>query len=95
MVVSVVEKPHAPLKNAEATVGFYWWRRTSDLIRCICTMIANNDMVNNEYYLAPAYNTLLKWGTNDVRAVMVDEFAGLGTPEQVRSFEQAALVMEP
>jgi dTDP-glucose pyrophosphorylase len=94
-VVGVVEKPAVQPPHSAPTVGFYWWRKAADLVWTVCQMIGANDAVNGEYYLAPSYNRLLRWGAGDVRAVPVDEFVGLGTPEQVRSFEQAALVREP
>lgn len=107
-VRQVIEKPKENV-SPHATVGFYWWRRAGDLVQSICEMIGNRWTVNGEYYLAPSYNVLLGWksagpGTSaamtlptaaNVHIVTVREFAGLGTPEQVKSFEQAALVREP
>ena len=83
----VVEKPSTPIPNSAATVGLYWWRHAGDLVRSICTMIATNQRVNGEYYLAPAYNAY-NLATHRVYAVDVEEFHGLGTPEQVKLFEQ-------
>jgi dTDP-glucose pyrophosphorylase len=98
-VQQVVEKPKTNI-GPHATVGFYWWRRAGDLVWAICDMIANHVTVNGEYYLAPAYNRLLscrngEHATSIVKIVPVNNFVGLGTPEQVKSFEQASLVREP
>ena len=86
-VIRVVEKPGTPIPKSAATVGLYWWRRADHLVRSICTMIATNQTTNGEYYLAPAYNAY-NLATHRVYAVPVEEFHGLGTPEQVRAFEQ-------
>ena len=86
-VRQVVEKPSAPIPKSAATVGLYWWKRADHLVRSICTMIATNQRVNGEYYLAPAYNAY-NLATHRVYAVPVEEFHGLGTPGQVRAFEQ-------
>lgn len=98
-VTEVVEKPKTAISE-HATVGFYWWRRAGDLVLAICEMIAKHITVNGEYYLAPAYNRILtdehgRRTNRIVKVVPVQHFVGLGTPEQVRSFEQAALVREP
>ena len=84
-VVWVVEKKPV---SEHATVGVYWWRRAGDLVRSICAMVASGQRTNNEFYLAPAYN-FLPLADRDVKVVPVEEFRGLGTPEQVREFEAA------
>ena len=84
LVVQVVEKKQV---SDKATCGLYWFRRASDLIYAISSMIYKDDRVNNEFYLAPAVNHLPLHRRN-VRAVPVEEFHGLGTPEQVKLFEQ-------
>lgn len=109
-VISVVEKPKEPIAHSAATVGFYWWRRAGDLVRCICKMIGDGHTVNGEFYLAPSYEFLplsgcvvhavpVKWfqglGTPEQVKNFMRNFVGLGTPAQVKSFEQAALVREP
>ena len=84
-VVWVIEKKQV---SPWATVGVYWWRRASDLVRSICAMIASDHRTNNEFYLAPSFNSM-PLSNRDVRIVPVEEFRGLGTPEQVREFEAA------
>ena len=84
LVVQVVEKKQV---SDKATCGLYWFRRASDLIYAISSMIYKDDRVNNEFYLAPAVNHLPLHRRN-VRAVPVKVFHGLGTPEQVKLFEQ-------
>lgn len=82
-VVHVIEKKEV---SPYATVGVYWWRRAADLVRSICAMIAVGQKTNQEFYMAPAYN-FLPLSDKNVQIVPVEDFMGLGTPEQVRAFE--------
>lgn len=82
-VVHVIEKKEV---SPYATVGVYWWRRASDLVRSICAMIAVGQKTNQEFYMAPAYN-FAPLSDKNVQIVPVEEFMGLGTPEQVQAFE--------
>ena len=72
----------------QATVGFYWFRRARDLRWAICNMIAHHVRSQGEYYLAPAYNELIWECRKKIKAVPVDEFISLGTPDDVRSFQE-------
>lgn len=82
-VVHVIEKKEV---SPYATVGVYWWRRAADLVRSICAMIAVGQKTNAEFYLAPSFN-FLPLSDKNVQIVPVEDFMGLGTPEQVRAFE--------
>jgi NDP-sugar pyrophosphorylase family protein len=82
-VVHVIEKKQV---SEHATCGIYWWRRAGDLVHAICSMIATGEKTRNEFYLAPAFN-FAPLSEKDVRIVTVEEFHGLGTPEQVKAFE--------
>jgi dTDP-glucose pyrophosphorylase len=82
-VVHVIEKKQV---SDFATCGLYWWRRAGDLVHAICSMIATGERTKNEFYLAPAIN-FAPLADKDVRIVPVEEFYGLGTPEQVKAFE--------
>jgi NDP-sugar pyrophosphorylase family protein len=82
-VVHVIEKKQV---SDFATCGLYWWRRAGDLVHAICSMIATGERTKNEFYLAPAIN-FAPLADKDVRIVPVEEFHGLGTPEQVKAFE--------
>lgn len=82
-VVHVIEKKQV---SPYATVGVYWWRRAGDLVRSICSMIAVGERTKGEFYLAPSINFLTPSDKN-VQIIPVEEFHGLGTPEQVREFE--------
>jgi dTDP-glucose pyrophosphorylase len=68
-----------------ATVGAYFFRRGRDLIWCIEEAIHQGDRTNGEFYMAPCYNYLIKNGRR-ILPVNVEEFEGLGTPEDVDAF---------
>lgn len=57
----VVEKE---VISNEATVGIYGFTRGLDFVRAAEDMIAANERVKNEFYVAPAYNRLIKEGAN-------------------------------
>lgn len=71
----------------KATVGFYWFRRARDLRWAICNMIAHHVRWQGEYYLAPAYNELIWECRKKIKAVPVERFVSLGTPEDVERFQ--------
>lgn len=83
-VLRVAEKE--PISD-QATVGFYWFRQARDLVWAIATAIHYDQRVKGEFYLAPVYNNLIRQRWATVRAVPVEWFHGLGTPEDVAAFE--------
>ncbi|HKD38414.1 MAG TPA: hypothetical protein VKB78_16485, partial [Pirellulales bacterium] len=48
-------------------------------------MIADNDRVNNEFYVAPIYNRMIAAGA-DIRIDPADDVWCLGTPEDLQHF---------
>lgn len=70
----------------EATVGVYYYGRGRHFVSAAKQMIAANDRFNNEFYVAPVFNYLIKDGFH-VRAYKVDKMFGLGTPEDLKSFQ--------
>jgi dTDP-glucose pyrophosphorylase len=85
LVWGVAEKQ--PISR-RATCGIYWWRAGEDFVRCAKTMIAQNIRVNNEFYIAPVYNELIAEGAL-VHEWPVMKMWGLGTPEDLRVYENA------
>jgi NDP-sugar pyrophosphorylase family protein len=81
-ITHVIEKKQV---SPHATVGVYWWRKASDLVHSICSMIAAGTKTKGEFYLAPSLE-FLPLSEKDVRIVPVDEFHGLGTPEHLKEF---------
>ncbi len=86
LVTRVVEKE---VISNEATVGIYNFRHGCDFVMAADRMIARDLRVNNEYYVAPAYNQLIEDGQR-VGIYNVGEEAvgmyGLGTPTDLKLF---------
>lgn len=85
-VVEVIEKK---VVSNEATVGIYNFRKGSDFVRAADAMIAKNLRVNNEFYVAPAYNELLAEGCRLSVYNVGREHAGmygLGIPDDLTRF---------
>jgi NDP-sugar pyrophosphorylase family protein len=82
VITEVAEKN--PISNI-ATCGIYWYRRGSDFVKYTDRMIEQNIRVNNEFYIAPVYNELIKDGKKLI-PFFVHSMWGIGTPEDLRSF---------
>lgn len=81
-VTEVKEKD--PISD-NATVGFYYFKKGSDFVNNAEEMISKNDRVNNEFYLCPVYNYLIKNG-GKVKLFEIKKMWGLGTPEDLDTF---------
>jgi len=88
-VARVVEKQ---VISNEATVGIYNFRYGRDFVRAAEQMIAKNLRVNNEFYVAPAFNEMIDWGAKiavyNVGRVC-ETMWGLGTPADLDIFLQS------
>lgn len=86
MVTEVVEKVAI---SDEATVGIYNFRSGHEFVEAATDMIARNLRVNNEFYVAPVYNQLIKQG-NRIGVFNVgteaDGMYGLGIPSDLDLF---------
>ena len=85
--VEVVEKK---VVSNEATVGIYNYRAGRDFAWAADQMIAKNLRVNNEFYVAPAYNELIAAGRSLVTYNVgreLDGMYGLGIPSDLAKFE--------
>ena len=69
-----------------ATTGLYYFARGRDFVRHTDAMIAANERVGDEFYVAPVYNRMIRVGA-DVRIDPADEVWVLGTPEDLAHFE--------
>ena len=86
-VSEVVEKQ---VVSHEATVGIYNFRWGSDFVDAAEQMIASDFRVNNEFYVAPTYNELIKQGRKIVVKRTGGEYAGmcgLGVPVDMEYFK--------
>ncbi len=93
-VKEVLEKQ---VVSNEATVGIYNFRHGREFVRAAEQMIAKNLRVNNEFYVAPAYNQLIEEGQKVVIAATGREYDGmygLGTPEDLNFFTTTSLYVK-
>ncbi len=85
-VTRVVEKE---VISDEATVGIYNFRQGRSFVSAAESMIANNERVNGEFYVAPTYNTLItsgyKVGIHNIGSEGTG-MHGLGTPVDLAEF---------
>jgi len=77
--------------STEATVGIYNFARGADFVASAEDMIARDERVNGEFYVAPAYNGLIAAGKR-IRIHNIGAegrgMYGLGIPADLRLFEQ-------
>ena len=91
LVTEVVEKQ---VISNEATVGIYNFRHGWKFVKAADDMITSDLRVNNEFYVAPTYNQLIRAGAKIVTIRTGRERAGmygLGTPEDLDYFKQTAV----
>ncbi len=85
-ITLVVEKE---VVSDEATVGIYNYQHGSDFVVASEAMISKNLRVNNEFYVAPAYNEMIQRGKK-IKYFNIGNLGegmhGLGTPEDLRKF---------
>lgn len=85
-ITLVVEKE---VVSDEATVGIYNYQRGSDFVEAAEKMIAKNLRVNNEFYVAPAYNEMITDGKT-IKHFNIGSLGkgmhGLGTPDDLTQF---------
>jgi NDP-sugar pyrophosphorylase family protein len=85
-VTNVVEKV---VVSDEATVGIYAFARGGDFLRAAKAMIAADERVNGEFYVAPTYNQLIAEGAAvgiDNVGAEGDGMYGLGIPADYEGF---------
>ena len=81
-ITEVAEKN--PISNI-ATCGIYWYRHGKDFVKYAEEMINKNIRVNNEFYIAPVYNELIKDGKTLI-PFYVQRMHGIGIPEDLNLF---------
>jgi NDP-sugar pyrophosphorylase family protein len=86
LVNNVVEKK---VISNDATVGIYNFRHGSDFVDAADKMISKNLRVNNEFYVAPTYNEMIKWGAKNIIYNVGKEYDGMygmGIPSDLEKF---------
>lgn len=89
-ITEVIEKK---VVSSEATVGIYNYRRGMDFVNAARAMIAADDRVNGEFYVAPAYNYMIGSGARIGYYNIGSERAGmygLGVPKDLEYFNSLA-----
>lgn len=70
-----------------ATVGLYYFERASDFVNGAIDMIVRNERVNNEFYVCPVYNYVIKSGKRiGIYDVAPDAMHGIGTPDDLTQY---------
>ena len=82
-VSEVVEKK---VVSNIATVGIYYYKEGRMFVDAAKRMIEKNVRVNNEFYVAPVFNEMILDGLK-IYPYMVNEMWGLGTPEDLKAYE--------
>ncbi len=82
-ISGVVEKQ---VVSNDATVGIYYYRRGADFVRGALEMIADDERVNNEFYVAPVYNRVIRRGAKLSTYDITSHMYGLGVPEDMEAF---------
>jgi glucose-1-phosphate thymidylyltransferase len=75
----LIEKPRE-MENNLAVVGFYYFRRSEELLSAIEEQMRRNTQLKGEYFLADAINIMLERGLK-MRIEKVDTWLDAGTPE--------------
>ena len=82
----VTEVREKEVISNEATVGIYNYKKGKDFVSYAKQMIAKNARVNNEFYVAPAYNEMISDGLKIVYHDVGEKMYGLGVPEDLETF---------
>ena len=83
-VLEVAEK--RPISEY-ATVGIYYWSRTSDFLFSATSMIEADDRTIREFYVAPTYNYLIRDGGHVTSYIIpAASFHSMGTPEDLAQY---------
>lgn len=68
-----------------AIVATFWFRHGSDFVKATEKMIAENDRVNNEFYVDKTIQHAMELGL-DARVFEVDRYIGWGTPKDYEEY---------
>lgn len=82
----VVETAEKKRISDLASTGLYHFTSGREFVEYAEAMIAANERVNNEFYVAPVYNRMIADGL-DIRVDIAHEVWVLGTPEDLAHFE--------
>lgn len=81
-VCEVAEKK--PISDL-ATAGIYYFAKGSDFVKYAEQMVKEKYTINNEYYVAPVYNYMIR-DEKKINTFMIDKFWPTGTPEELEYY---------
>lgn len=70
-----------------ATNGLHIWKKGSDFVESAKEMITINERYNNEFYIAPSYNNLIKKGKK-ILPFFYNLHFPIGTPEDLEKYQK-------
>ena len=82
LIIEVAEKKEI---STHALAGVHYWKRGSDFVKYAQEMIEEQDLTNNEYYVAPIYNYAIKDGKK-IMPIFIKQMYDLGTPEALTNY---------
>jgi dTDP-glucose pyrophosphorylase len=83
---SVIEVKEKIVISNIATNGLHYWKCGMDFVSSAETMIEARETYNNEYYIAPTYNYLIKEGKK-VLPFFYNMHYPIGTPEDLLKYQ--------
>ncbi len=81
----VIKTEEKKLISNNASVGIYHFSNSSIFLKYAKLLIKNNIRINNEFYICPIYNLLIKDGLK-IKTKKVKTVNPLGTPEEINNF---------
>lgn len=81
----VIEVKEKIVISNTATNGLHFWMNGNDFIKSAKEMIYNNEKYNNEFYIAPTFNYLIKDGKK-ILPYFYNLHFPIGTPEDLKTY---------
>ncbi|HEY6877211.1 MAG TPA: NTP transferase domain-containing protein [Polyangiales bacterium] len=75
-----------PPSAQQVVTGTFWFRDGHLFKRELAALVADNDRINNEFYLDTIARRMVERGAK-VRAFCVDKYVPWGTPEELQTFD--------
>lgn len=67
--------------------GIHYWKHGKDFVSSSIQMIENNETYNNEFYVGPTYNTLIRQGKKiGIYHIPNQQHNAVGTPEDLLNY---------
>ena len=89
----VTEVQEKKVISKYATVGIYFYSKGKCFVNSAIDMIVHNDRVNNEFYVCPTYNYLIRQGGKiGIYNIMKNQMHGTGTPDDLNKYIEVVKV---